>query len=82
MSPFLFQSILDGIDSLLYVDTDTLFLTSPTRVWHHFENMNQLQIAAVAPEHEDHSTGWYNRFARHPYYGTLGTVVFIFFSSI
>lgn len=56
------------------MDTDTLFLTSPTFVWEHFKQMNQFQIAAVAPEHEDYSTGWYNRFARHPYYGNLGMI--------
>ncbi|CAC5401320.1 GXYLT [Mytilus coruscus] len=27
---------------------------------------------ALAPEHEDKAAGWYNRFARHPYYGELG----------
>ena len=54
------------------MDTDTVFLTSPLRVWEHFSKMNDVQMAAVAPEHEDFSTGWYNRFARHPYYGNLG----------
>lgn len=34
--------------------------------------MNSSQMAAVAPEHEDPNVGWYNRFARHPYYGKLG----------
>nr|CAD7412338.1 unnamed protein product [Timema cristinae] len=34
--------------------------------------MNSTQIAALTPEHEDPNTGWYNRFARHPYYGKLG----------
>ena len=69
---FLFQSLLLDVDSLLYMDTDTLFLTSPDKVWEHFSLMNDSQMAAVAPEHEDHATGWYNRFARHPYYGALG----------
>jgi len=65
-------SLLQDVDSLLYMDTDTLFLTSPNKVWEHFSLMNDSQMAAVAPEHEDHATGWYNRFARHPYYGDLG----------
>lgn len=26
----------------------------------------------MAPESEDRQTGWYNRFARHPYFGELG----------
>ncbi|KAM6438057.1 glucoside xylosyltransferase 1 isoform 3-T3 [Liasis olivaceus] len=31
-----------------------------------------LPIAAMAPEHEEPRIGWYNRFARHPYYGKTG----------
>ena len=57
------------------MDTDTIFLTSPLKVWEHFNKMDGMQMAAVAPEHEDFSTGWYNRFARHPYYGNLGNVL-------
>lgn len=69
-----FQSLLEDTDSLLYVDTDTVFLTSPEKIWAHFANMTSTQMAAVTPEHEDYSTGWYNRFARHPYYGNLGEI--------
>ncbi|KAK9732280.1 Glycosyl transferase family 8 [Popillia japonica] len=65
-------SVLSDIDSVLYVDTDTLFLSPVETVWDHFDLMNSSQIAALAPEHEDPNVGWYNRFARHPYYGKLG----------
>ncbi|XP_046635726.1 glucoside xylosyltransferase 2-like [Daphnia pulicaria] len=65
-------SLLQDVDSVLYMDTDTIFFTSPLNVWEHFNKMDDVQMAAVAPEHEDFSTGWYNRFARHPYYGNLG----------
>lgn len=41
-------------------------------VWNFFKKFNGSQIAALAPEHEDENIGWYNRFARHPYYGSLG----------
>lgn len=34
--------------------------------------MNSSQLAAMVPEHEDMNIGWYNRFAKHPYYGKLG----------
>lgn len=70
-----FQSLLGQVDSVLYMDTDTIFLTSPSHVWEHFTKMNEFQMAAVSPEHEDYSTGWYNRFARHPYFGNLGMVL-------
>lgn len=67
-----FQSVLNDVDSILYVDTDTLFMTSVTALWEHFGKMNSSQMAALAPEHEDSNIGWYNRFARHPFYGNLG----------
>ncbi|XP_021916719.1 glucoside xylosyltransferase 2 isoform X2 [Zootermopsis nevadensis] len=65
-------TVLNDVDSLLYVDTDTLFLGPLEDVWRHFDLMNSSQIAALTPEHEDPNTGWYNRFAKHPYYGHLG----------
>jgi len=41
-------------------------------IWAHFAKFNSSQLAAVAPEHESPNAGWYNRFARHPYFGKLG----------
>ena len=67
--------MLEEIDSVLYMDTDTVFLVSPLRIWEHFSKMNDVQIAALAPEHEDFSTSWYDNFAEHPYYGDLGEVL-------
>ncbi|KAL1494917.1 hypothetical protein ABEB36_010428 [Hypothenemus hampei] len=64
--------ILPEVDSLLYMDTDTLFLTPVESVWAYFNKFNKSQMAALAPEHEDPNVGWYNRFAKHPYYGKLG----------
>lgn len=69
---FFLQDLLPHIDSLLYVDTDTLFLTPLTNIWKHFSLMNSTQLAALAPEGEDENVGWYNRFAQHPYPGRLG----------
>lgn len=68
----LFQSLLDTTDSILYMDTDTLFLAPPEMIWDHLKLMNSTQLAALSPEHEDSNTGWYNRFAKHPFYGKLG----------
>jgi UDP-xylose:glucoside alpha-1,3-xylosyltransferase len=64
--------ILPTIDSLLYVDTDVLFLDDIKNIYNHFKLFNKTQIAALAPEHEWETMGWYNRFARHPYYGKMG----------
>lgn len=67
-----FQSLLQSFESLLYVDTDILFLSPVSDIWKFFTKFNDSQIAALSPEHEDANIGWYNRFARHPYYGQLG----------
>lgn len=60
------------IDSVLYVDTDTLFLSPVSDIWNFFSKFNSTQIAGLSPEHEDRNVGWYNRFAKHPFYGPLG----------
>ncbi|KAA0203173.1 hypothetical protein HAZT_HAZT011063 [Hyalella azteca] len=67
----LFQTLLPEVESVLYIDTDVLFVSPVEAVWHNFLMMNKTQLAAVTPEHQDSSAGWYNRFAKHPYYGKL-----------
>ncbi|KAM6292521.1 glucoside xylosyltransferase 1 isoform 2-T2 [Porphyrio hochstetteri] len=64
--------ILKNVDSLLYVDTDILFLRPVDDIWSFLGKFNSTQVAAMAPEHEEPRIGWYNRFARHPYYGVTG----------
>ncbi|KAG7521522.1 glucoside xylosyltransferase 1-like isoform X1 [Solea senegalensis] len=64
--------ILKEVDSLLYVDTDILFLNPVEDIWALLSQFNSSQLAAMAPEHEEPRIGWYNRFARHPYYGKTG----------
>uniref|UniRef100_A0A3Q2CAB8 Glucoside xylosyltransferase 1 n=1 Tax=Cyprinodon variegatus TaxID=28743 RepID=A0A3Q2CAB8_CYPVA len=64
--------ILKQVDSLLYVDTDILFLRPVEDIWSLLSQFNVNQLAAMAPEHEEPRIGWYNRFARHPYYGKTG----------
>ncbi|XP_058623788.1 glucoside xylosyltransferase 1 isoform X2 [Onychostoma macrolepis] len=63
---------LPQVDSVLYVDTDVLFLRPAEDVWSFLSRFNGSQLAAMAPEHEEPRIGWYNRFARHPYYGKTG----------
>ncbi|XP_043084621.1 glucoside xylosyltransferase 1 isoform X2 [Puntigrus tetrazona] len=64
--------VLETVDSLLYVDTDVLFLRPVEDVWRFLSLFNSSHLAAMAPEHEEPRMGWYNRFARHPYYGRTG----------
>lgn len=69
---FVLQLILREVDSLLYVDTDIIFLQPVEEIWALLSRFNSSQLAAMAPEHEEPRIGWYNRFARHPYYGKTG----------
>uniref|UniRef100_A0A3P9JRN5 UDP-D-xylose:beta-D-glucoside alpha-1,3-D-xylosyltransferase n=1 Tax=Oryzias latipes TaxID=8090 RepID=A0A3P9JRN5_ORYLA len=64
--------ILKDVDSLLYVDTDVLFLRPMDDIWGFLKSFNETQLAAMAPEHEVPKIGWYSRFARHPFYGVTG----------
>ncbi|XP_040894599.1 glucoside xylosyltransferase 1-like isoform X2 [Toxotes jaculatrix] len=64
--------ILKEVDSLLYVDTDILFLQPVEDIWSLLSQFSSSHLAAMAPEHEEPRIGWYNRFARHPYYGKTG----------
>ncbi|XP_026057792.1 glucoside xylosyltransferase 1-like [Carassius auratus] len=64
--------LLKQVDSVLYVDTDVLFLRPLEDVWSFLSRFNSSQVAAMSPEHEEPRIGWYNRFARHPYYGQTG----------
>ncbi|XP_030741463.1 glucoside xylosyltransferase 2 [Echinops telfairi] len=64
--------ILKDVDSLLYVDTDVLFLRPVDDIWKLLRHFNSTQLAAMAPEHEIPKIGWYSRFARHPFYGAAG----------
>lgn len=66
------QLILKHVDSILYVDSDILFLQPVDHLWAFLSEFNSSQLAAMAPEHEEPRIAWYNRFARHPFYGKTG----------
>lgn len=66
------QLILKHVDSIVYVDSDILFLQPVDRLWAFLSQFNSSQLAAMAPEHEEPRIAWYNRFARHPFYGRTG----------
>lgn len=69
----LFLPSLLPYESVIYVDSDTLFLSSPHQLSKHFRSFNSSQIAGLAYESENVNTGWYSRnFSRHPYYGKYG----------
>ncbi|XP_042577908.1 glucoside xylosyltransferase 1 isoform X1 [Cyprinus carpio] len=64
--------ILKEVDSLLYVDTDVLFLQPVELIWDMLTHFNSTQLVAMAPEHEEPRIAWYSCFSRHPYYGKTG----------
>ncbi|XP_032361587.1 glucoside xylosyltransferase 1 [Etheostoma spectabile] len=64
--------ILKDVDSIVYVDSDILFLQPVDHLWAFLSQFNSSQLAAMAPEHEEPRIAWYNRFARHPFYGRTG----------
>ncbi|XP_057367963.1 glucoside xylosyltransferase 2-like [Daphnia carinata] len=67
-----FPSWLKEVDSILYMDVDAVFLSSPLHIWKHLTKMNHVQMVALAPEKQSYVTGWYPQLARHPYYGKFG----------
>ncbi|KAI9562636.1 hypothetical protein GHT06_010090 [Daphnia sinensis] len=67
-----FPNWLKEVDSVLYVDADAVFLSSPLHIWQQFSKMNEMQMVALGPETQDYATGWYQKFAKHPYYGEFG----------
>ncbi len=69
---FSLQMILKEVDSVLYVDTDVLFLQPVELIWDMLTHFNSTQLVAMAPEHEEPRIAWYSRFSRHPYYGKTG----------
>lgn len=66
------QLILKDVDSIVYVDSDILFLQPVDHLWRFLSDFNSSQLAAMAPEHEEPRIAWYSRFARHPFYGRTG----------
>lgn len=60
------------MDSLIYLDTDSLVLRPIEHIWNHFKQFNSTQLAAVTQEGEVPALNWYSRFSMHPYYGKLG----------
>nr|XP_057933754.1 glucoside xylosyltransferase 2-like [Doryrhamphus excisus] len=64
-------SILYDVDSLLYVDTDVVFLRPVDDIWGLLKSFNSTQLAAIGVE-PNIPFGWYSSSARHPFYGVSG----------
>ncbi|XP_045453273.1 glucoside xylosyltransferase 1-like [Melitaea cinxia] len=64
--------LIPHIDSMIYVDTDTLFLGPVDELWDAFGKFNESQISAMTLEDDNPNVSWYPRFAKHPFYGKYG----------
>ncbi|XP_041969095.1 glucoside xylosyltransferase 1 [Aricia agestis] len=64
--------LVPHIDTMIYVDTDTLFLGPAEVLWQKFTEFNSSQISAMALEDDNPNVSWYPRFAKHPFYGQYG----------
>ncbi|CAG4953977.1 unnamed protein product [Parnassius apollo] len=64
--------LLPHIDTMIYVDIDTLFLGPVDELWNVFKHFNSSQILAMAHEVDNPNVSWYPRFAKHPFYGKYG----------
>ena len=58
-------SILVGTDSVIYIDTDVLFLRPPEDLWFEFKRFDKNQIAGMSPECMGETECWYTKYARH-----------------
>lgn len=65
----LLSSEVNGL--VLYVDSDTLFLSPPHDTFQLLYRFNMWQIAGFAPESESNDSH-YPKYARHPFYGKHG----------
>lgn len=65
--------LLPEVDSVIYVDTDTLFLRPPEDLWSYFEKFSSKQVAGLVNECEKgQKYCWYKQHATHPYVKPYG----------
>jgi UDP-xylose:glucoside alpha-1,3-xylosyltransferase len=66
-----FPEILNEVDALLYVDSDTFFLSPPGETYQLFEKFTGSQIAGLVPNALTKNS-WYPQNASFPFYGSFG----------
>ena len=68
-----FKELFSTTDAILYVDTDSLFLSDPELYWNKFRDFKDIQIAGMTTEHEDiKGISVYSKDIKMPYYGVFG----------
>ena len=66
-----FPEIMPEVDALLYLDSDTLFLSPPRDFYSLFKSFTPLQIGGLTPEALNNES-WYPQRSIIPYYGLYG----------
>lgn len=61
----------ENIDSVLYVDSDTLFLSPPYDTFQMLHQFNSTQISGIAQNSQSNKS-YYPKMAPHPFYGLYG----------
>ena len=65
--------LLPEVDSVIYLDTDTLFLRPPEELWSYFQKFSSKQVAGLVNEcDENQKFCWYKHHAKHPYVKPYG----------
>lgn len=72
---FLHSLLPTNIDRVIYVDSDTIFLADPYKLWNEFEKFNSNTVAALVAEDEGTvPRPYYRKELQHPYYQAEGAV--------
>lgn len=77
------QTILEEIDTLIYVDYDVLFLSPIEDLWNYFEEMSDHQLAGMAYV-DTEKNSFYAKDNKIPFYGSAGMILIYYgvFSNI
>ncbi|CAG2169952.1 unnamed protein product, partial [Oppiella nova] len=51
--------LLASYDSVIHIDSDSIFLSPVEQLWQYFGHMNATQVLAMAPDNTNPSTSWY-----------------------
>ncbi|EEC08312.1 glycosyltransferase domain-containing protein, putative, partial [Ixodes scapularis] len=65
-------SMLSEEDAVLYVDSDIVFFRPVEELWSIFDNMDDMQLAGLAPDVEDYNGSVYMHNWKTRYYGRYG----------
>ncbi|CAF0713887.1 unnamed protein product [Brachionus calyciflorus] len=65
-------SIMKNVDSVLYIDSDSLVLKDLKLFWDQFKDFDEFQMIGAAWEAEQESLSYYNSSINVPFYGKKG----------